>query len=342
LHRRRCRDIYILMTQKVSETFESNGTDINWHYYNTSGFTLLSMKTFGCVRWVIPPLQMSESLRYQLKILDFAERACRASKPTWGIASLRQTTDLPQDTSLRERVEHPGLPGVLRHSVKLRTLPQDTSLRERVEKNCLCWTSLAWWRRLHSGVDNDNVLFLEARLKVTTRCSRQTIFAGLPASRVNNGSDWLPPSDAAFRIGMRAMWPSHSESRGISPVPGFQFWPKSESLGLNGAQLQWEYRSPNQSETHNAQWTNTEGGEPAERHRPMIWYDYDIYFIRQTMIARRSLTSHNIYPLKIIFCKHHLIRETEAVHYPGQQNYKDILWLRHICKNVRQVTNNST
>jgi hypothetical protein len=40
---------------------------------------------------------------------------------------------LPHDTSLRERVEHPGLPGVLRHSVKLRTLPQDTSLRERVE-----------------------------------------------------------------------------------------------------------------------------------------------------------------------------------------------------------------
>jgi hypothetical protein len=28
---------------------------------------------------------------------------------------------LPQDTSLIERVEHPGLPGVLRHSVKLRT-----------------------------------------------------------------------------------------------------------------------------------------------------------------------------------------------------------------------------
>jgi hypothetical protein len=35
--------------------------------------------------------------------------------------------------------DHPGLPGELRHSVKLRTLPQDTSLRERVEKSC--WTS---------------------------------------------------------------------------------------------------------------------------------------------------------------------------------------------------------
>jgi hypothetical protein len=31
---------------------------------------------------------------------------------------------------------HPGLPGVLRRSVKLRTLPQDTSLRDRVEKSC--------------------------------------------------------------------------------------------------------------------------------------------------------------------------------------------------------------
>jgi hypothetical protein len=40
---------------------------------------------------------------------------------------------LLQDTSLRERVEHPCQPGVLRHSVKLWTLPQDTSLRERVE-----------------------------------------------------------------------------------------------------------------------------------------------------------------------------------------------------------------
>jgi hypothetical protein len=28
---------------------------------------------------------------------------------------------------------HPGLPGVLRHSVKVRTLPQDTSVIERVE-----------------------------------------------------------------------------------------------------------------------------------------------------------------------------------------------------------------
>jgi hypothetical protein len=29
--------------------------------------------------------------------------------------------------------KHPGLPGVLRHSVKLRTLPQDTSLRDRIK-----------------------------------------------------------------------------------------------------------------------------------------------------------------------------------------------------------------
>jgi hypothetical protein len=33
---------------------------------------------------------------------------------------------------------HPDLPGVLRHSVKLRTLPQDKTLRDRVKKSC--WT----------------------------------------------------------------------------------------------------------------------------------------------------------------------------------------------------------
>jgi hypothetical protein len=37
-----------------------------------------------------------------------------------------------------------------------------------------------------------------------------------------------------------SMAPNCSESRGISPVPGFQFWLKSESLGLDGTQLQWE------------------------------------------------------------------------------------------------------
>jgi hypothetical protein len=36
---------------------------------------------------------------------------------------------------------HPGLPGVLRHSVKLPTLPQDASLTNRVKKSY--WTSLA-------------------------------------------------------------------------------------------------------------------------------------------------------------------------------------------------------
>jgi hypothetical protein len=42
------------------------------------------------------------------------------------------------------------------------------------------------------------------------------------------------------------MVPNDSESRGISLVPGFQFWLKSESLGLNGAQPQY------------AQWVNAE------------------------------------------------------------------------------------
>jgi hypothetical protein len=51
-----------------------------------------------------------------------------------------------------------------------------------------------------------------------------------------------------------SMAPNHSESRRIPPVPGFQFWPKSESLGLNGSQLQW-YTSVN------TQWANPEGEE---------------------------------------------------------------------------------
>jgi hypothetical protein len=35
------------------------------------------------------------------------------------------------------RKYHPGLPGLLRHSGKLRVLPQDTWLRERVENNTI-------------------------------------------------------------------------------------------------------------------------------------------------------------------------------------------------------------
>jgi hypothetical protein len=42
-----------------------------------------------------------------------------------------------------ESVSHPGLPGVLGLSVKLRTLPQDTSLRERVpSRHTWCIASL--------------------------------------------------------------------------------------------------------------------------------------------------------------------------------------------------------
>jgi hypothetical protein len=79
-------------------------------------------------------------------------------------------------------VSHPGLPGVLCHSIKLRTLPQDTSLRERVEKSC--WTSLAWWRRLHNSVDLwQCVIFRSGGLEIcqVTTAHRQTIAAWLPA-----------------------------------------------------------------------------------------------------------------------------------------------------------------
>jgi hypothetical protein len=65
-------------------------------------------------------------------------------------------------------------PGVLRHSVKLRT----STPGYIVERACReeHWTSPTWWRRLHNSVDlwqlhNVNVLFLQARLgmcRVTT------------------------------------------------------------------------------------------------------------------------------------------------------------------------------
>jgi hypothetical protein len=119
------------------------------------------------------------------------------------------TPTLPQDTSQR----HPGLPGVLRHSVKLRTLPQDTSLRHPgylgycvTPSNYGLYRRIHGWDiqaylgycvtpsnfglprihrresvvrravgprwldrcRLHDSFDNDNVLFLEARLEVTS------------------------------------------------------------------------------------------------------------------------------------------------------------------------------
>jgi hypothetical protein len=39
---------------------------------------------------------------------------------------------------------------------------------------------------------------------------------------------------------LASMAHNRSESRWISPVPGFQLWLKSELLGLNGTQPQWE------------------------------------------------------------------------------------------------------
>jgi hypothetical protein len=64
--------------------------------------------------------------------------------------------------------------GILRSSVKQRTSPQDTSPTGRVEKSC--WTSLTWCRRLHNSVDNNNVLFLEARLKLASHVNARIVF----------------------------------------------------------------------------------------------------------------------------------------------------------------------
>jgi hypothetical protein len=48
-----------------------------------------------------------------------------------------------------------------------------------------------------------------------------------------------PSGDCLWFVHLKDPLESFKMSKGISPVLGFQFWPKSESLGLNGAQLQW-------------------------------------------------------------------------------------------------------
>jgi hypothetical protein len=43
----------------------------------------------------------------------------------------------------------------------------------RVEKRC--WTSLAWCRRLNNSMDNDYVIFLEARLEITSHANARAL-----------------------------------------------------------------------------------------------------------------------------------------------------------------------
>jgi hypothetical protein len=65
------------------------------------------------------------------------------------------------------------------------------------------------------------------------------------------------------------MAPNCSESRGISPVPGFQFLPKSESLGLGGTQLHAVI------DMHEAQWANAEAN--AEEEARWNYLDKSLY-----------------------------------------------------------------
>jgi hypothetical protein len=81
-----------------------------------------------------PGLIIPGVLRHSVKLCGLDPRIHH-----WkSVSSIQTYTDgvlhglYPRIHCPRERVEHPGLPG-LRHSVKLRSLPQDTSLRERVE-----------------------------------------------------------------------------------------------------------------------------------------------------------------------------------------------------------------
>jgi hypothetical protein len=87
----------------------------------------------------------------RVKVISRIGGMVKMVSQNWGgvkMVSQNWGTSLPGD-SLRDwmiplyGLTHPGLPGVLCHSVILRPLPQDTWLIERVEKSC--WTRyLAW------------------------------------------------------------------------------------------------------------------------------------------------------------------------------------------------------
>jgi hypothetical protein len=79
-------------------------------------------------------IEMDFSFKYLGRNLDFGIR--------FGGAFLHMKNSIEiRCSKLKVNNIHPGLNGVLRHSVKLCTLPQDRSLRERGEKKCR--TSLA-------------------------------------------------------------------------------------------------------------------------------------------------------------------------------------------------------
>jgi hypothetical protein len=71
--------------------------------------------------------------------------------------------------------------------------------------------------------------------------SRNHWASRMPNCSESRGISPVPASNSGQSQNHWALWmPNCSESRGISPDPGFQFWLKSESLGLEDAQLQWE------------------------------------------------------------------------------------------------------
>jgi hypothetical protein len=74
---------------------------------------------------------------------------------------------------------------------------------------------------------NDNFCFTEKRIPFC----QETMIVSIRLQRFN--LEKVPNE-----IHLKDPVGSFEKRRGISWVPGFQFWPKSETLGLNGAQLQ--------------------------------------------------------------------------------------------------------
>jgi hypothetical protein len=73
------------------------------------------------------------------------------------------------------------------------------------------------------SADNDNLLFFEARLEVTS--DKQSLSGFVYLKRAgNNGSDWLPTSTAVVRIGFRTMCPAVSGDIRLRPAHTFIHW----------------------------------------------------------------------------------------------------------------------
>jgi hypothetical protein len=120
--------------------------------------------------------------------------------PSWGIASLRQT---------------------------IRTLPQDTSPRERVENSC--WTSRAWWHRLHNkSVDLWQCVIFRSEVGSHQRagCRWKTLAAFVYLERSGNQRLWLASCTRGSSRWFRQCLRRYLVERSLRPTEtvGYSAW----------------------------------------------------------------------------------------------------------------------